>query len=148
MFRFLPYSTTRCNCNLCSLYIALHQRAALLFLYIAPQQGAQIFTNIKWVNFLKDIGWTAEDIVKDLTKGVEGYPKGLQPEEYDSSNACAFYIHEEQKAINALNIEVLELELNQEKQYEYPQDRQKQHERDYDKEQYQISDQLEDWKYL
>ncbi|WP_233274183.1 replication initiation factor domain-containing protein, partial [Neisseria meningitidis] len=102
----------------------------------------------KWVNFLKDIGWTAEDIVKDLTKGVEGYPKGLQPEEYDSSNACAFYIHEEQKAINALNIEVLELELNQEKQYEYPQDRQKQHERDYDKEQYQISDQLEDWKYL
>jgi len=83
-----------------------------------------------------------------VVKGIEGYPKGLQPEEYDSSTASAFYIHEEQKAINDLNIEVLDFELNQAVQYEYPQDMQKQHERDFDKEQYQISDQLEDWKYL
>ena len=87
-------------------------------------------------------------IVKDLTKGIEGYPKGLQPEEYDSSTASAFYIHEEQKAINDLNIEVLDFELNQAVQYEYPQDMQKQHERDFDKSSDQISDQLEDWKYL
>ena len=35
------------------------------------------------VNFLRDIGWDDTKIVDELVKGIEGYPKGLQPEQYD-----------------------------------------------------------------
>ena len=44
-----------------------------------------------------------------LVKGIEGYPKGLQPEQYDCSDQTQKiqYIHEEQKAIDDLNMQTL-----------------------------------------
>ncbi|EMT4054386.1 replication initiation factor domain-containing protein [Neisseria gonorrhoeae] len=79
----------------------------------------------KMVNFLRDIGWDDSRIVDELVKGVEGYPKGLQPEQYDCKNQTQKfqYIHEEQKAINALNIETLFDDLIEERECAFPQDR-------------------------
>ena len=76
----------------------------------------------KMVNFLRDIGWDDSRIVDELVKGVEGYPKGLQPEQYDCRNQTQKfqYIHEEQKAINALNIEILFDDLNEDKETAFP----------------------------
>ncbi|HGP7486918.1 TPA: replication initiation factor domain-containing protein [Neisseria gonorrhoeae] len=96
----------------------------------------------KMVNFLRDIGWDDSRIVDELVKGVEGYPKGLQPEQYDCKNQTQKfqYIHEEQKAINALNIETLFDDLIEEREYAFPQDREWQHIKDIEYEERQISD--------
>ncbi len=96
----------------------------------------------KMVNFLRDIGWDDSRIVDELVKGVEGYPKGLQPEQYDCRNQTQKfqYIHEEQKAINELNIEILFDDLNEEKGNAFPQDRERQHIKDIEYEERQISD--------
>lgn len=96
----------------------------------------------KMVNFLRDIGWDDSRIVDELVKGVEGYPKGLQPEQYDCKNQTQKfqYIHEEQKAINALNIETLFDDLIEEREYAFPQDRERQHIKDIEYEERQISD--------
>ena len=61
------------------------------------------------VNFLRDIGWDDTKIVDELVKGIEGYPKGLQPEQYDCRDQTQKiqYIHEEQKAIDDLNMQTL-----------------------------------------
>lgn len=50
------------------------------------------------------------------------------------------YIHEEQKAINALNIETLFDDLIEEREYAFPQDRERQHIKDIEYEERQISD--------
>lgn len=95
----------------------------------------------KLVNFLKGIGWEDSQIVDELIKGVEGYPKGLQPEQYDCTDQTQKfqYIHEEQKAIEALNLETLLEDLGEAKQTAFPQDTELQHIRDIETEERQIS---------
>lgn len=95
----------------------------------------------KLVNFLKGIGWEDSQIVDELIKGVEGYPKGLQPEQYDCTDQTQKfqYIHEEQKAIEALNLETLLDDLGEAKQTAFPQDTELQHIRDIETEERQIS---------
>ena len=77
------------------------------------------------VNFLRDIGWDDTKIVDELVKGIEGYPKGLQPEQYDCRDQTQKiqYIHEEQKAIDDLNMQTLLDDLLDEKETAFPQDR-------------------------
>lgn len=86
----------------------------------------------KMVNFLRDIGWDDTKIVDELVKGIEGYPKGLQPEQYDCRDQTQKiqYIHEEQKAIDDLNMQTLLDDLLDEKETAFPQDREKQHIKD------------------
>lgn len=95
----------------------------------------------KLVNFLKGIGWEDSQIVDELIRGVEGYPKGLQPEQYDCTDQTQKfqYIHEEQKAIEALNLETLLDDLGEAKQTAFPQDTELQHIRDIETEERQIS---------
>lgn len=95
----------------------------------------------KLVNFLKGIGWEDSQIVDELIKGVEGYPKGLQPEQYDCTDQTQpfQYIHEEQKAIEALDLETLLDDLGETKQTAFPQDTELQHIRDIETEERQIS---------
>lgn len=96
----------------------------------------------KLVNFLRGIGWEDGKIVDELLKGVEGYPKGLQPEQYDCRDQTQKiqYIHEEQKAIEALKLETLLDDWGEEKQTAFPQDNEKQHIRDIEAEEREISD--------
>lgn len=96
----------------------------------------------KLVNFLKAIGWEDSKIVEELLKDVEGYPKGLLPEQYDCRDQTQKfqYIHEEQKAIEALSLETLLDDWGCENQTAYPQDNEKQHIRDIEAEEREISD--------
>lgn len=96
----------------------------------------------KLVNFLRGIGWEDTKIVDELLKGVEGYPKGLQPEQYDCRDQTQRiqYIHEEQQAIEALKLETLLDDWGEDKQTAFPQDNEKQHIRDIDAEEREISD--------
>lgn len=96
----------------------------------------------KLVNFLKGIGWEDSQIVDELIKGVEGYPKGLQPEQYDCTDQTQKfqYIHEEQKAIEALKLETLLDDWGEAKQTAFPQDNELQHIRDIETEEREISD--------
>lgn len=96
----------------------------------------------KLVNFLKGIDWDDSKIVEELCKGIKGYPKGLQPEQYDcrDQEKHVQYIHEEQKAINALDLEILFDELGMEKQTAFPQDNELKHIKDIDYEEYKISE--------
>uniref|UniRef100_A0AAU8B0T3 Replication protein n=1 Tax=Dulem virus 50 TaxID=3145761 RepID=A0AAU8B0T3_9VIRU len=96
----------------------------------------------KLVNFLKAIGWEDSKIVEELLKDVEGYPKGLLPEQYDCRDQTQKfqYIHEEQKAIEALSLETLLDDWGCENQTVYPQDNEKQHIRDIEAEEREISD--------
>ena len=84
------------------------------------------------VNFLRDIGWDDSKIVDELVKGIEGYPKGLQPEQYDCRDQTQKiqYIHEEQKAIDDLNMQTLLDDLLDEKETEIPTRQGKQHIKD------------------
>ena len=93
------------------------------------------------VNFLRDIGWDDTKIVDELVKGIEGYPKGLQPEQYDCRDQTQKiqYIHEEQKAIDDLNMQTLLDDLLDEKETAFPQDREKQHIKDIELEEKIIS---------
>ena len=95
----------------------------------------------KMVNFLRDIGWDDKKIVDELVKGIEGYPKGLQPEQYDCRDQTQKiqYIHEEQKAIDDLRMQTLIDDLLDEKETAFPQDREKQHIRDIELEEKIIS---------
>ena len=76
-----------------------------------------------------------------LVKGIEGYPKGLQPEQYDCRDQTQKiqYIHEEQKAIDDLNMQTLLDDLLDEKETAFPQDREKQHIKDIELEEKIIS---------
>lgn len=96
----------------------------------------------KLVNFLRGIGWEDGKIVDELLKGVDGYPKGLQPEQYDCRDQTQKiqYIHEEQQAIEALKLETLLDDWGEDKQTAFPQDNEKQHIRDIEAEERQISD--------
>ncbi|MRN37610.1 replication initiation factor family protein [Neisseria brasiliensis] len=96
----------------------------------------------KLVSFLRGIGWEDGKIVDELLKGVEGYPKGLQPEQYDCRDQTQRiqYIHEEQQAIEALKLETLLDDWGEEKQTAFPQDNQKQHIRDIEAEEREMSD--------
>ena len=74
-----------------------------------------------------------QSVVKTLADyGIEGYPKGLQPEQYDCRDQTQKiqYIHEEQKAIDDLNMQTLLDDLLDEKETAFPQDREKQHIKD------------------
>ncbi|MRN38046.1 replication initiation factor family protein [Neisseria brasiliensis] len=95
----------------------------------------------KLVSFLRGIGWEDGKIVDELLKGVEGYPKGLQPEQYDCRDQTQRiqYIHEEQQAIEALKLETLLDDWGEEKQTAFPQDTELQHIRDIEIEERQIS---------
>ncbi|WII92501.1 replication initiation factor domain-containing protein [Kingella negevensis] len=48
------------------------------------------------MRFMRDIGWSDEQIVKDLIADEDCYPKGLNPEEYDCRNMPVeeTYIHQ------------------------------------------------------
>lgn len=96
----------------------------------------------KLVNFLRGIGWDDAKIVDELLKGVDGYPKGLQPEQYDCRDQTQKiqYIHEEHQAIESLKLETLLDDWGEDKQTAFPQDNEKQHIRDIDAEEREISD--------
>lgn len=67
----------------------------------------------KLVNFMSDLGFTAEEIVRQL-KAEQGYPKGLEPEKYDLNELRqaerSGFIHESAEA--ALDFEVMALDLD------------------------------------
>ena len=67
----------------------------------------------KLVNFMSDLGFTAEEIVRHL-KAEQGYPKGLEPEKYDLNELRqaerSGFIHESAEA--ELDFEVMALELD------------------------------------
>ncbi|HFC8543939.1 TPA: replication initiation factor domain-containing protein [Neisseria weaveri] len=93
----------------------------------------------KFVNFLRDIGWSSDEIVKALTYKVEGYPKGLMPEQYDCQTATLYCIHDEYPAIQALAPDPFMDGLVKDKTYEFPQDRSQEHAKDIDVEDSRIS---------
>ena len=94
----------------------------------------------KLVNFLRGIGWEDSKIVDELLKDVEGYPKGLQPEQYDCRDQTQKfqYIHEEYQAIVNLNLETLLDDWGEEKQTAFPQDKEQQYIRDIEAEEGEI----------
>lgn len=67
----------------------------------------------KLVNFMSDLGFTAEEIVRQL-KAEQGYPKGLEPEKYDLNELRqaekSGFIHESAEAV--LDFEVMALDLD------------------------------------
>ncbi len=87
----------------------------------------------KFVNFLRGIGWDDSQIVEALLEGVDGYPKGLQPEQYDCQTAKVQYLHEEQKAIDDLKMQTLFDEFVN-KEAAFPQDNEEKHFKDIDAE--------------
>lgn len=54
----------------------------------------------RFVRFLKDIGWTPEQIVEALIADEGKYPKGLEPAEYDCQTDEAEYLNQDSLKVN------------------------------------------------
>lgn len=57
----------------------------------------------RFVRFLKDIGWTPEQIVEALIADEGKYPKGLEPAEYDCQTDEADYLNQDSLKVNGTN---------------------------------------------